>query len=189
MTTTPTDLDPMTALLVVDVQKGILRMPPPQLATSLVETTARLADAFHAADLPVVWVHATGLPRGRVANPIPEGDELPADFSELDDRLPAHDGDHHVTKARTWSAFPGTDLADHLRAAGVTQVVICGIATGAGVESTARSAYDEGFHVTVVSDAVLDGDPARHTASLERDLPAIGHVAATDDILTALNAR
>lgn len=133
-------------------------------------------------------MHATGLPAGRVANPIPEGDELPSDFTELDDRLPATDADHHIFKPRTWSAFPGTDLADHLRAQVVTQVVITGLATGAGVDSTARSAYDEGFDVVVVGDACLDGNPARHEATLAHDVPGYGFVVSAADVLDALRA-
>lgn len=184
-----TELDPTTALLVVDVQKGILRMLHEDVAAGFVAANARLADAFHAAGLPVVWIHATGLPAGRVARPIPEEDELPDDFSELDERLPVQDADLHVMKERTWSAFPRTGLAEHLRAAGVTQVVVSGIATGAGVESTARSAYDEGLNVTTASDAVLDGSPERHAVSLEHDLTSIGHVATVEEIAAALAAR
>lgn len=182
-------LDPKTALIVVDVQKGILRMPPAEVVKPLVEANGRLADAFHEAGLPVVWVHATGLPQGRVANPIPEGDELPADFSELHDDLPVSEADHHVTKDRTWSAFPRTDLADYLAGQGITQVVVTGIATGAGVESTARSAYDEGLNVTVVSDATLDGNPERHGLSLAHNATSIGTVATTDEVVAALKAQ
>ena len=128
-------------------------MPPKEVADQLVEANVTLADAFQAAGLPVVWVHATGLPPGRVERPIPEDDELPEWFADLDGRLPAREGDLHIDKPRTISAFSRTDLAEKLRAEGVTQVVFTGIAMGAGVEASARSAFDEGFTVTVVSDA------------------------------------
>lgn len=68
-------------------------------------------------------------------------------------------------------------------------MVICGIATGAGVESTARSAYDEGFGVVVVSDASVDPNPDRHALSLEHALPALGLVGTTAEVLAALAAR
>ena len=181
-------LDDVTALILVDVQKGILVMPPSEVADALVAASSRLADAFHDAGLPVVWVHATGLPAGRVERPIPEG-ELPEWFADLDDRLPVHEGDHHVYKQRTWSAFPGTDLQQHLESQGVTQVVVAGIATGAGVESTARGAYDAGFTVTFVVDACVDGNPARHDAAIADDFPAMGLVSDVDTVVEQLRAR
>ncbi|MSS46716.1 cysteine hydrolase [Cutibacterium sp. WCA-380-WT-3A] len=179
-------LDPRTALIVVDLQKGILAMTPADAVADLVQANTRLADAFHAAGLPVVWVHATGLPPGRVARPVPEPDELPADFTVLHDDLPVAGSDIHLGKPRTMSSFARTDLAEQLRNRGITQVVVTGIATGAGVESTARSAYDEGFHVIVVSDATLDGNLARHSATLQEAIPSIGYVASTDEIVAAL---
>lgn len=182
-------LDPAAALVVIDMQKGILAMPPAEAVTPLVESTNRLADAFHSAGLPVVWVHATGLPAGRTAHPIAEEDPLPADFTQLHDDLHVAAEDHRVAKQRTWSAFPRTDLAEHLRALGTTTVVLCGIATGAGVESTARSAYDEGFHVVTAADATLDGNPQRYALSLAHSLTAVGLVGTVEEIIAALLAR
>lgn len=181
-------LDQHTALVVVDLQKGILRMPPAEVVAPLIEVNTRIVNAFHDAELPVVWVHATGLPQGRVADPIPEG-ELPADFTDLHDDLPAREDDVHVFKDLSWSAFPRTGLTETLRAQGVTQVVITGLATAAGVESTARSAYDDGFHVTVVGNATFDGNTERHRLSLDHAMPSLGFVVTSDDVLTALAAR
>lgn len=183
-------LDPTTALLVVDLQKGIVGKAPAELVEPLVATNARLADAFHEAGLPVVWIHATGLPQGRVDTPLPAGDgEPPADFTDLHDDLRPHDADKHVYKDKTTSAFPRTDLDEHLKALGVTSVVVTGIATGIGVESTARSAYDAGYHVVVAHDATVDGDPERGQHSLERTLPSLAVVASCDDVIDALKAR
>lgn len=150
---------------------------------------ARLADAFHAAGLPVVWVHATGLPAGRVGHPIPEPEELPADFADVDERLPEQPEDLHVHKDRTISAFIRSDLAARLRERGVTQVVVTGIATGMGVESTARNAYDEGFHVLTVPEALLDGSAERQEAALVHDFPSFGLVTTADELLAALASR
>ena len=184
-----TQLDPRTALIVVDMQKGILRMPPADAVDHLITSNTRLVDAFHAAELPVVWVHATGLPAGRVAHPIPEEDELPADFTEIADALPVQDGDIHIFKDRSFSAFPRTNLAETLRAHGITQVVLTGIATGAGVESTARSAFDENLNVTFAADAMLDGNPTHHEFCVEVGFHALGFVATTDEIVAALAAH
>jgi nicotinamidase-related amidase len=61
-----------------------------------------------------------------------------------------------VTK-RTRGAFTNPDLEEHLKALGVTQVVLAGIATSSGVESAARQAYELGFNVTLAIDAMTDG--------------------------------
>ena len=81
--------------------------------------------------------------------------------------------DHIVTKQR-WGAFLGTDLDAYLRGQGVTQVVLTGIATSAGVESTARSASDLGYHVTLVVDAMTDRSAEAHRHSVEAIFPAWG---------------
>lgn len=174
------------ALLVVDLQQGILPMLPAEKAQQIIETNNRLAGAFRTAKLPVIWIHATGLPAGTVMNPIPEPEELPQNFATLDERLHADKNDHHIFKQRTWSAFPGTDLEAYLKGQGITDVVLTGIATGAGVDSTARSAYDAGFTVVVVSDAVTDGSSERHRATLEHDVPAYGMITTSADVVESL---
>ena len=72
---------------------------------------------------------------------------------------------------QTWGAFTGTDLATHLRGLGVTQVVLAGVATSIGVESTARQAYELGFNVALVVDAMTDMNPDAHTNSVTRIFP------------------
>ena len=78
--------------------------------------------------------------------------ELPSDRADLIPELNRQPGDHAVTK-RTWGAFTGTDLDEYLKKLGVTQVVIAGVATSLGVESTARQAHELGFNVTLAVDA------------------------------------
>lgn len=178
-----------TALLAVDMQKGILSMPPEEVATELVTAVGKLAQAFHDAGLPVVWIHATGLPKGQTERPIPEPEQLPEDFADLDPRLPEAEGDIHIYKPKTWSAFIRTDLAEQLRGLGVSDVVVAGIATGGGVESTARNAYDEGFHVIAAADAMVDGNLVRHQQALAEDFPSIGQVSSVEAVLAAVSGR
>lgn len=172
----------MHALIVVDAQKGILSWSPAEVVDPFVADISALANAFHQAQLPVVWVHATGLPAGEVDNPISEPEQLPEDFAELDDRLPVEPSDIHIYKQRTWSAFTKSDLADQLRALGVDTVALVGGATGAGVESSARSAYDEGFNVLAVRDILHDPNPARHEHALTHDFPSFGKVVTAAEL-------
>ena len=96
-------------------------------------------------------------------------------------------GDDQVTK-RTWGAFLGTDLDAYLRARGATQIVLAGIATSIGVESTARSAYDLGYNVVLVTDAMTDRDADAHRNSVEKIFPRLGEIATTEAVLRMLKS-
>jgi nicotinamidase-related amidase len=93
-----------------------------------------------------------------------------------------------VTK-QTWGAFTGTDLAAHLKALGVTQVVFAGVATSIGVESTARHAYELGFNVTLAVDAMTDLNSEAHSNSITRIFPRLGETGTTQEIIHLLNER
>jgi nicotinamidase-related amidase len=90
-----------------------------------------------------------------------------------------------VTK-RNWSAFYGTDLDLQLRRRGVTQIVLAGIATSIGVESTARAAHEHGYHVTLATDAMADRDADAHANSIGRIFPRLGETGTTADIIALL---
>ncbi|MER5780157.1 isochorismatase family protein [Streptomyces mobaraensis] len=179
-----TTLDPRTALVLVDLQKGITALPTAHPADEVVARAARLAGAFRARRLPVVLVRVVGAAPGRTETGHRSG-ERPADFAELRPELGRAEGDIVVSK-RTWGAFHGTDLDERLRRHGVTQLVLAGIATGLGVESTARAAHEHGYHVTVVTDAVTDVDPERHRNAVERVFPLLGETDTTEAVLRLL---
>jgi nicotinamidase-related amidase len=93
-----------------------------------------------------------------------------------------------VTK-RTWGAFASTDLEAQLKARGVTQVVIAGVATGTGVESTARQAYEQGLNVTLAIDAMTDACSEAHINSLTNVFPRLGETGTTQQIIDLLETR
>jgi nicotinamidase-related amidase len=180
-------LDPRPALVVIDMQKGILRMPVAHPVTEIVQQAASLADAFRRRQIPVVLVNVTGAPPGRTE--ASQGDFTPPpDWAELADEFGAHPDDHTITKQR-WGAFTGTSLHDHLQSQDVTQVVITGVATSIGVESTARSAHEHGYHVVLATDAMTDLDPDAHRHSVEKIFPRLGETATTSEILGMLDIR
>ncbi|MEV7399194.1 isochorismatase family protein [Streptomyces sp. NPDC091267] len=179
-----TTLDPKTALVVVDLQKGIVGLPTAHPSADVVAQSATLADAFRAKGLPVVLVRVTGGAPGRTEGPARSGQPA-ADWAEIVHELGPHEGDIVVTKQQ-WGAFYGTDLDLQLRRRGITQVVVVGIATSIGVESTARSAYEHGYHVTVATDAVTDMSAEAHDNSVERIFPRLGETDTTDAILKLL---
>ncbi|MFE5394075.1 hydrolase [Streptomyces sp. NPDC056568] len=186
-----TSLDPRTALVVIDLQAGIVAAPTaPYGSAEVVARSARLAEAFRARDLPVVLVRVSFAADG--ADAVPgrteaggAGGPRPEGWDVVVDELAGHPGDLTVTK-RNWGAFHGTGLDVRLRRRGVTQIVLTGIATSIGVESTARAAHEHGYHVTLATDAMSDMDAAAHHNSVERIFPRLGETGTTDEILELL---
>jgi nicotinamidase-related amidase len=182
-----TALDPKTALIVVDLQQGILGSPFIHSIADVITQTDSLIDAFRRRHLPVVLVNVAGVAPGRTEQPR-RYRELSTDFSELIPELSRQPSDILVTK-RTWGAFASTDLEARLKAMGVTQVVITGVATGTGVEATARQAYEQGFNVTLATDAMTDVRPEAHEYSLKHVFPRLGETGSTEDVLDLLAKR
>jgi nicotinamidase-related amidase len=186
-----TTIDERAALVAVDLQNGVVGLPgAPHATADVVARTVRLADAFRAHGLPVVLVRVTAAPdwsdwaAGRTESP-PRGGARPDGWDRIVDDLAGHPEDVVVTK-RNIGAFHGTDLDLQLRRRGVTQVVLTGVVTTMGVESTARAAYDHGYHVVLVTDAMTDADTAAHEHSVTAVFPRIGETGTTDDVLELL---
>ncbi|GAA1930826.1 isochorismatase family protein [Streptantibioticus ferralitis] len=179
-----TTLDPRTALVLIDLQKGIVGLPSVHPSAEIIERGARLAEGFRSKGLPVVLVNVAGRAPGRTDAPLPGG-QLPADWAELVPELNQQPQDITVTKQQ-WGAFYGTNLDLELRRRGVTQIVLAGIATSIGVESTARSAYEHGYHVTIATDAVTDLDSDAHRNSIEKIFPRLGETDTADAIVKLL---
>jgi nicotinamidase-related amidase len=182
-----TILDPKTVLIVVDLQKGIIDMSFTHPIADVIERNRALLDAFRRYDLPVVLVNVAGGAPGRTEQPR-RYSTFPKGFSDLIPELDRQPSDIVVTK-RTWGAFASTDLEAQLKAKGVTQVVVTGVATGTGVEATARQAYEAGFNVTLATDAMTDARSGAHEYSLAHVFPRLGETASTQDILDLLSTR
>ena len=182
-----TILDPQTALIVVDLQKGLRDIPSLNPIASVIDRSCQLIEAFRKQKLPVVLVNVTGAAPGRTEEPR-RHQELPTDFCELIPQLLPQPDNILVTK-RTWGAFANTTLEAQLRARGVTQVVLTGVATSTGVEATARQAYEAGFNVTLAIDAMTDVRPEAHEYSLKHVFPRLGETGTTQDVLDLLAKR
>ncbi|MEV5571640.1 hydrolase [Spirillospora sp. NPDC052269] len=186
-----TTLDERTALVLIDLQRGVAGMPTqPHPVEDVVVRSARLATAFRERGLPVVLVNVSFAPDGSDA---PTGRTEAARFDgtppegwdEIVDEVGAQPSDIRVTK-RNWGAFHGTDLDVQLRRRGVTQIVLTGIATSIGVESTARAAHEHGYNVALVTDAMSDRSAQSHEHSVASIFPRLGETATTAEILELL---
>lgn len=197
MTVPLTALDSVAALVVIDLQRGVVGIPAAHSVADVIGRTAQLTRAFRQRGLPVVLVRVTGQRqedgtvtfaagpgRGRTDagmrrfSPPPDWDELVPELKPEADEL-------IITKPR-WSALVGTSLDEDLRRLGVSQVFLTGIATSIGVESTARSAHDLGYNVVLVVDAMTDRDLEAHRQSVERLFPRLGETCTTAEVLNLL---
>jgi nicotinamidase-related amidase len=177
-----------TALILIDLQKGIVAHQfAPYSFEAVLAKGKELARRFRGAKAPVVLVNVAFAPdfsdalTAPVERPMqaPPGG-FPEDWSELADGL-AEASDLKVTK-RQWGAFYGTDLDLQLRRRGVTTVVIGGVATNMGVESTARAAHEHGYAVVLAEDAATSLSAEMHAFAFEHVFPHLGRVAKADEI-------
>lgn len=182
-----TALDSNSALIVIDLQKGITSLPTAHPMSEVLRKAGALAAAFRRHDLPVVLVNVAGSPPGRAEETTHFG-ELPPDWIELLPELDQHAHDHVVTK-KTWGAFTDTDLRDYLTSHSVTEVVLAGVATSIGVESTARHAYELGFHVAIAVDATTDSKHESHEHSITRIFPRLSETGTAQEIIDLLDQR
>jgi nicotinamidase-related amidase len=179
-----TKLDPNAALVLIDRQKGVVGLPTVHPTSKIIACAAQLARAFRERGLPVVLVNVTAMAPGRTEAGRPKF-AFPEGWTELVPELEQNPNDYLVSKQRV-GAFHGTPLDSYLRERGVTQVVLAGVSTSSGVEATARSAYDLGYHVTLVVDAMTDLDADMHRHSVERVFPKLGETDTTRSLLKLL---
>jgi nicotinamidase-related amidase len=180
-----------TALVLVDLQRGIASGNlTPNSAADVIAHGAALAAAFRKAGALVVLVHVDPGPNG-VLFPRPQADNprppfnAPADFSELVPELDRQSSDVVVTKHQP-NAFYCTDIEVHLRRRAIKTIVLAGIATNLGVESTARAAFERGYEQIFVADAMTARAEVLHTHSVAHILPTMGRVRTTAEVIAAI---
>ncbi|WP_461451479.1 isochorismatase family protein [Mucilaginibacter sp.] len=178
-----TALDEKTALVLIDMQNGIVALPLAHPVAGVIENTVKLADAFRKAGRPVVIVNVDPAKfKPSRKEPAPSHGSLPADFTGIIPELKTTDSDIFVTKS-SWGAFDTTDLDAQLKKAGITGIVIAGISSSIGVEGTARNAAALGYNLTFASDAMTDMFADAHAHSFKFIFPRLGEVDTTENIL------
>jgi nicotinamidase-related amidase len=184
------ELDPrISALVLIDLQAGILgNALTPVTSQELVVRGKALAERFRAAKATVVLVNVAFSPDGGdvlrqpvdQASAIPAGG-FPAGWSEFPPGL-MQSGDLQITK-RQWGAFYGTDLDLQLRRRRIRTIVLGGVATHVGVESTARQAYEHGYELLIVKDATTSSVAEAHEMSMKHIMPRLGRIVQSSDIM------
>ncbi|XZF12406.1 isochorismatase family protein [Chitinophagaceae bacterium MMS25-I14] len=181
-----TTLDRNTALVLIDLQNGIVQFPVAHPVSGIIENAAKLAAAFRTADLPVVLVNvnpsnAPAMTTRRESGPAGKM-EIKEEWLEIVPELEASPSDIYITK-QTWNAFFETSLHEELQKRNITGIVLAGISTSIGVEGTARSANERGYNIAFVQDAMTDMFADAHAHSLKYIFPRIGEVGDTVRIL------
>jgi nicotinamidase-related amidase len=182
-----TAIDPNTALVLIDLQKGIVARAADRPIAGVIRNASLLASAFRAHHLPVALVNVAGGAPGRTEAARPTG-PLPPDWTELVGELDAQASDLRITKC-AWGAFHDTPLHQQLQARGVTQIVLGGVSTSIGVDTTARQAFARGYNLTLAVDAMADLNDEAHENSVKRIFPRLGETGTTADVLAKLNER
>lgn len=179
-------LDPKsTALVLIDLQKGVLAMPvAPHPAAEVYERSMRLAQRFHAAKAPVVRVRVSF--SADLADALHPPVDQPTNYAALPpgwDEFPEppRASDLIITK-KQWGAFYGTELDLQLRRRGVRCIVLGGIATHIGVESTARSAAEQGYELVIPEDLCSSLSAETHAFSFKHVFPRIARMTTSDAI-------
>src|SRR5258708_3379571 len=182
-------LDPkQTALVLIDLQKGILgRQTAPRSASDVLARSVRLAERFRVAGGLVVLVHVSFSADGGDRLTPPTDDPPPPattqpGWDEISPDLGPDPKDIVITK-RHWGAFYGTQLDLQLRRRGIRTIVIGGIATNFGVESTARDAWERSYAVVFVEDAMASFSEEWHRFSVDNIFPRLGRARPTQDVL------
>ena len=182
-----------TALVIIDLQKGIVAMPTePYDSKTIISNTKKIADIFRENKMPVFLVRVAISPDGKdKLTPIVDGEnpwgkmQMPADWSEITPELGPNEGDIIITK-KQWGAFYGTELDLQLRRRKIDTIVLCGISTNIGVESTARFAFEYGYQQIFVEDAMSSRSRAEHEHTVQTTFPRMGRVRLAKDILSSL---
>ena len=180
-----------TALVLIDLEHGIVgRGSKPYDSKDVVSRCAQLAAAMRAAGGLVVYVHVllhefVRVPADKPMMPM-DAPVPPAAMSELVPDCGYDAGRDVLVAKRSWDAFVGTTLKSTLEAKGVKTIVMGGIATNFGVESTARTAMSEGYAVVFAEDAMSSRSKELHEFAVENVFPVIGRVSTVEEIEAAL---
>lgn len=194
-----TALDERAALVLIDLQKGIVKAPAAHPMEGVLAQSARLVAAFRKKGWPVVAVNVNpagaawtrcradepGMPRNSVAQTLAKVALPMASFTDIVPEIGTQPGDIFITK-KGWNAFFGTALQEELQKRKITQIVLGGVSTSIGVEGTARAASELGYNIAFASDAMTDRKAEAHEHSISLIFPRIGEVGLTADILRTM---
>ena len=195
-----TTIDKQTALVLIDLQRGVVRMKTAHSVKNILQKASMLVDVFRAANLPVVVVHVnplgtdwtktrveeSAIPRNQVIQTIARVALPMTGFTDIVPEIEIKTGDILIEKT-TWNAFFQTSLDEELKKREITQLVLAGISTSKGVEGTARAASELGYNLIFATDAMTDKSKEAHDNSIRNIFPQIGELGTVMEITRKLS--
>jgi nicotinamidase-related amidase len=194
-----TSIDKITALILIDLQKGVVSMDTAHPVKEVVANAVKLINAFRKEKLPVVLVNVNPMgaswtksrkevstvPKNPLMQSLAKGAMQITGFDEIVPEIIRHPEDILITK-RNWNAFFNTKLNEELQKRNVTGIVIAGISTSIGVEGTARAASELGYNISFATDGMTDRLMAAHNNSIQNIFPRLGELGTIDEIIDKL---
>lgn len=181
-----------TALIVIDLQNGIAgggRQAAPHSAAQVIGNAGKMVDAFTQKGAFVVLVKVSTLDGKDMVRPVTDSTPAPVKYAEGWDtivpELAEFANTYTITK-RQWGAFFGTDLDLQLRRRGIKTIVLCGISTSIGVDTTAREAYQHGYQQVFAEDAMTAGSQEEHDYVCKTIFPRIGRIRTSGEVVLSL---
>lgn len=197
-----TSIDKNTALVLIDLQKGIVKNYSVPAVSEVLANAAKLIEAFREQGLPIVIVNVNPMgaawtktrkeistvPKNTVVQTVAKAAMAVSGFTDIVPEIKTAPDDIFITK-HTWNAFYETLLHEELQKRNITGIVLGGIATSIGVEGTARAASERGYNVSFAMDAMTDRVVEAHQNSMVTIFPRIGEVGSVDEIVEKLKQR
>jgi len=179
-----------TALVVIDLQMGIVnRECSPFTSEEVVQNASKLINTFSQKGAFVVLVKVSSVDGKDMLKPDTDSKansmQLPKGWDSFVPELINAKNVHHIIK-RQWGAFYGTDLDLQLRRRGIDTIVLCGVSTNIGVDTTAREAYQQGYNQIFSTDAMTASTKEEHDYVLKYIFPRIGRLRTTEEIVLSL---
>lgn len=179
-----------TALVIIDLQNGIAsRKAAPYTGEQVICNASRLAEAFAERGAFVALVRVSSADGKDMLKPDTDmkinAIQLPEGWNSFVPELANIKNAHIVTKHQ-WGAFYGTDLDLQLRRRGIDTIVLCGVSTGIGVDTTAREAYQHGYNQIFVEDAMTASTQEEHDHVCKYIFPRMGKLRTCEQVISSL---
>ena len=180
-----------TALVVIDLEVGIVNIKgEPFTSQEVIQNASGLINTFTGKEAFVVLVKVSSADGKDMLKPNTDSKKinsarLPEGWDSFVPELINVKNAHHIIK-KNWGAFYGTDLDLQLRRRGIDTIVLCGVSTNIGVDTTAREAFQHGYNQIFASDAMTAHTKEEHDYVCKYIFPRIGKLRTTEEIVSSL---
>lgn len=179
-----------SALVLIDLQNGIAsRELSPHTSEEVIKNASKLVKAFSEKGAFIVLVRVSTIDGKDMVKPKTDlkaaGMKYPEGWDNLVPEIADTKNAHIITK-KQWGAFYGTDLDLQLRRRGIDTIILGGVSTNIGVDTTAREAYQHGYNQIFAEDAMSAITKEEHDYVCKYIFPRIGKIRTTKEIISSL---